>query len=201
MADIQKLYGTFSEPEIEGNRAVLTGSAPAVEMKDYQKEVWAYSGGRGRLFLRMKGYEPCHNEEEVIAAVGYDSEADTENPSGSVFCAHGAGYFVPWQEVPVHMHIKEPTEKDSEDGEAPLSQAEAFAGYSGEEKSWRQFLKENLVPENGSPHACQKEPEEFMTLEGKAEPLEKETPKRMIPDSMVPGTFPRRKKSEKNIFW
>ena len=134
MADIQKMYGTFSEPEIEGNRAVLTGSAPAVEMKDYQKEVWAYSGGRGRLFLRMKGYEPCHNEEEVIAAVGYDSEADTENPSGSVFCAHGAGYFVPWQEVPVHMHIKEPTEKDSEDGEAPLSQAEAFAGYSGEEK-------------------------------------------------------------------
>ena len=107
MADIQKMCGSFEAPELkEDGTAVLSGSAPVSEMKDYQKEVWSYTGGHGKLFLRLKGYEPCHNEEEVIERIGYDCEGDLDNPTGSIFCAHGAGFFVPWGEVPDYMHIK-----------------------------------------------------------------------------------------------
>mgnify|MGYP000792376765 FL=1 len=76
-------------------------------MRDYQREVWAYTKGRGRITLTLKGYEPCHNAEEVIEEIGYDSERDVDNPTGSVFCAHGAGFLVKWDEVPEYMHIKE----------------------------------------------------------------------------------------------
>ena len=106
MADIQKMQGTFSQPEIDGELSVLRGTAPVVNMRDYQTEVIAYSKGCGRLFCTLKGYEPCHNSEEVIAQIGYDSEADLENPTGSVFCSHGAGFVVPWDEVEQHMHTE-----------------------------------------------------------------------------------------------
>ena len=76
-------------------------------MRDYQREVWAYTKGRGRITFTLKGYEPCHNAEEVIEQIGYDSERDIDNPTGSVFCAHGAGFLVKWDEVPEYMHIKE----------------------------------------------------------------------------------------------
>ena len=69
----------------------MKGTAPVVTMRDYQTEVIAYTKGHGRLFLQLKGYEPCHNTEQVIEEIGYDPEADLENPTGSVFCAHGAG--------------------------------------------------------------------------------------------------------------
>ena len=106
MTDIQKMHGTFQPPETEGELSVLTGSVPAATMRDYQKEVTAYSRGRGRLVCSLKGYEPCHNTEEVVAAIGYDSEKDTENPTGSVFCAHGAGFNVPWDQVENYMHLE-----------------------------------------------------------------------------------------------
>lgn len=107
MADIQKRYGTFEAPLMEGERAVLSGRAPVSEMLDYPAEVQSYTGGRGRLALRLEGYYPCHNQEEVLADIGYDSEGDVDNPSGSIFCSHGAGFFVPWDQVPDYMHIKE----------------------------------------------------------------------------------------------
>lgn len=109
MADIQKRYGTFEAPLMEGERALLTGRAPVSEMLDYPAEVQSYTGGRGRLALRLEGYYPCHNQEEVLADIGYDSEGDVDNPSGSIFCSHGAGFFVPWDQVPDYMHIKEKT--------------------------------------------------------------------------------------------
>jgi len=86
--------------------AVLTGTAPVAAMRDYPREVVAYTRGCGRLFCTLKGYEPCHNTEEVIAAYGYDSEADTENPTGSVFCSHGAGFYVGWDQVEDYMHTE-----------------------------------------------------------------------------------------------
>lgn len=107
MADVQKRYGTFEAPLMEGERAVLSGRAPVSEMLDYPAEVQSYTGGRGRLALRLEGYYPCHNQEEVLADIGYDSEGDVDNPSGSIFCSHGAGFFVPWDQVPDYMHIKE----------------------------------------------------------------------------------------------
>ena len=121
MADVQKRYGTFEAPLMEGERAVLSGRAPVSEMLDYPAEVQSYTGGRGRLALRLEGYYPCHNQEEVLADIGYDSEGDVDNPSGSIFCSHGAGFFVPWDQVPDYMHIKEkiPDITDSaDDGEA-----------------------------------------------------------------------------------
>ena len=106
MTDIQKMLGEFDPPKTEGEMTVLTGSAPVVTMRDYQKEVISYTSGRGRISCTLKGYYPCHNQEEVVEAVGYDPEADLENPTGSVFCAHGAGFVVNWDQVEDYMHVE-----------------------------------------------------------------------------------------------
>ena len=106
MTDIQKMLGEFDPPKTEGEMTVLTGSAPVVTMRDYQKEVISYTSGRGRLSCTLKGYYPCHNQEEIVETVGYDPEADLENPTGSVFCAHGAGFVVNWDQVEEYMHVE-----------------------------------------------------------------------------------------------
>ena len=117
MTDIQKMYGTFQGPEIEGEMSVLTGVAPVVTMGGYQSEVTAYTRGRGRLSCTLKGYQPCHNAEEVIEAAGYEPDADMENPTGSVFCAHGAGFVVNWDEVDTYAHIQTELGLDETDQE------------------------------------------------------------------------------------
>ncbi len=106
LSDIQRMYGSFDSPEIEGDMTVLTGSVPVSEMRGYQMEVSAYTKGRGRLAFRLEGYRPCHNAEEIIEEVGYDSERDLENPTGSVFCAHGAGFVVSWDKADSYMHVE-----------------------------------------------------------------------------------------------
>lgn len=106
LSDIDKMKGSASAPEIEGEMSVLTGKAPVATMRDYQREVIAYTRGQGRLFCTNGGYQPCHNAEEVICATQYDPEADLENPTGSVFCAHGAGFVVAWNEVQDYMHVE-----------------------------------------------------------------------------------------------
>ena len=105
MTDIERMHGTFGLPQTEADRTILTGTAPVSTMRDYQKEVHAYTRGNGTLQCTLKGYAPCHNTEEVLAATGYDSERDTLHPTGSVFCAHGAGFLVPWYEVKEYMHL------------------------------------------------------------------------------------------------
>ena len=115
MSDIQRMDGSFDAPVQEGETAVLTGSAPVEAMRDYQREVISYTKGRGRLACTLDGYRPCHNAEEVIAAAGYDPDRDTENPSGSVFCAHGAGFIVNWDEVEQYMHLESTLTKEQED--------------------------------------------------------------------------------------
>ncbi len=106
MTDIEKMFGTCEISQTNGEMAVLTGSAPVITMRNYQKEVIAYTKGLGKLFCSLKGYLPCHNTEEVIESIGYDSERDIENPTGSVFCAHGAGFLVNWDEVKDYMHVE-----------------------------------------------------------------------------------------------
>ncbi len=106
MTDIEKMCGTSEITQTDGEKAVLTGSAPVITMRNYQQEVTAYTKGLGRLFCSLKGYEPCHNTEEVVEQIGYDSERDVENPTGSVFCAHGAGFLVSWDDVKDYMHIE-----------------------------------------------------------------------------------------------
>ena len=108
MSDLQRMGGEFSPPEVSPNNSensVISGSAPASEMTDYQSQVISYTKGRGRLSLALKGYYPCHNAEEVIAAFGYDCNGDLANTADSVFCYHGAGHTVSWDEAPAHMHI------------------------------------------------------------------------------------------------
>ena len=104
MNDIQRMGGAFEAPELVGDTATLSGSVSVAAVRGYWTEVAAYTKGRGHLFCTLKGYEPCHNAEEVIASIGYDAERDTLNPADSVFCTHGAGHVVPWREVPEHAH-------------------------------------------------------------------------------------------------
>lgn len=105
MSDIQRMCGTFHSPELAGDMSILTGSAPVSTMRMYSKEVISYSRGRGRISLIFSGYRPCHNQGEVMIDIGYDSEADLENPTHSIFCSHGSGYRVEWNEVNSHMHL------------------------------------------------------------------------------------------------
>lgn len=110
MADVQKMSGTIaiSEEQNTGNpeMTILTGTCPVITMQEYQREVLSYTKGCGRLECEMKGYEPCHNTEEVIEEIGYNPDRDLENPCGSVFCSHGAGVTVEWSEVEEHMHLE-----------------------------------------------------------------------------------------------
>lgn len=105
MTDIQRMHGSFNAPETMGEFSVISGTAPVSTMHDYSREVMQYTHGRGRLFCTLKGYEPCHNADEIIEKIGYDCDADTDNPCDSVFCSHGAGYNVKWNEVKSRMHL------------------------------------------------------------------------------------------------
>lgn len=107
MADAERLFGTCELVENKGGFATLTGRAPVATMKNYMNEVRAYTKGLGTLSLAVEGYFPCHNADEVIKSSGYNPDADGANPSFSVFCSHGAGYPVPWQEVDAHKHIED----------------------------------------------------------------------------------------------
>ena len=105
MTDVQRMCGEFEGPQMRGETAVLTGSLPVSEVGDYWSQVAAYSQGRGRFSCRLDGYCPCHNTQQVVEERGYDPDRDVDNPSGSVFCDHGAGVHVPWNEVRSHMHV------------------------------------------------------------------------------------------------
>ncbi|WP_316608109.1 translation factor GTPase family protein [uncultured Ruminococcus sp.] len=105
MTDITRMGGAFSPPETDGENALLIGTAPVSAMRGYSKEVVQYTRGNGRLSCTLKGYEPCHNADEVIAQLAYDADSDVENTADSVFCSHGAGHTVKWDEVPKHMHL------------------------------------------------------------------------------------------------
>ncbi|RHB10813.1 GTP-binding protein [Blautia obeum] len=118
MSDVQKMQGTFDAPEVEGETAILKGTAAVAQMRDYQKEVVSYTHGTGKLFCSLKGYAPCKNQDEVVQNIGYDPEADLENPTGSVFCAHGAGFVVPWDQVEAYMHLQSGVDMDELDSES-----------------------------------------------------------------------------------
>jgi predicted RNA-binding protein with PIN domain len=110
MSDLRQRFAKFDSPEFEtvgegGGVAVLKGTAPVSTMQDYSAEVHSYTGGNGHLTLELGGYDVCHDAEAVVEEMGYDSESDAANPTGSVFCAHGAGFIVPWDQVEDYMHL------------------------------------------------------------------------------------------------
>lgn len=138
MSDIQRMQGSFDSPVTEGECSILKGSVPVSEFGSYQREVNAYTKGRGRLSFTLKGYEPCHNAEEVISTKGYDPEGDMENPSSSVFCSHGAGFLVNWEQVPDYAHL---------------------------ESGWRQPQSARLGPENAYPSQTGSGRSDYITQE------------------------------------
>ena len=106
ITDIRAMSGEFDAPESIGTVSVLRGNVPAAELGDYADQLAAYTQGQGSLQLSLRGYAPCHNTQAVVEELAYDPLADTENPPGSVFCSHGAGFHVPWDEVKSHMHLE-----------------------------------------------------------------------------------------------
>ncbi len=137
MTDIEKMHGVSEIAQVNGEMALLTGSAPVITMRNYQKEISAYTKGLGRLFCTLKGYEPCHNAEEIIACIEYDSERDPENPTGSVFCANGSGFFVEWDKVKDYMHVEGYLTKSDEVSGGSVQKTVSY----GEE---RQISKEEI---------------------------------------------------------
>ena len=128
MSDIQRMEGSFDPPESGEETAVLTGFAPVSTMRSYPMEAVSYTRGRGHLSLTLDGYRPCHNAQEVIAAIGYEPEHDLDNPADSVFCAHGAGFVVPWDQVRSHMHVDSGWGKSTRpEQEAAVPQRRAMA--------------------------------------------------------------------------
>ena len=149
MTDIQNMKGTFEAPTMEGDMAIITGFAPVVNMREYASEVLAYTKGMGHLTCTLKGYEPCHNAEEVIENLGYDPEADLDNPTGSVFCSHGAGFNVPWDEVHEYMHVEGYLKKkavEEEEEMIPVNPRPApLLGFS-EDKELQQIFEKTYGP-------------------------------------------------------
>lgn len=114
MTDIQKMQGSISLPEQEGETAVLTGTVPVSKMRAYTSQFTAYTRGLGHLTCALKEYEPCPDQNEIVKEMGYDPERDLDNPAGSVFCAHGAGFVVPWYQVEQYMHLETQTPETEE---------------------------------------------------------------------------------------
>ncbi|WP_443770297.1 NYN domain-containing protein, partial [Anaerostipes sp.] len=131
MTDLEKMHGTFEPPQTEGNLCLFTGKVPASCVQDYQMEVIAYTKGAGRFSISFGGYEPCHNAQEIIEEKGYDPDRDTENPCDSVFCSHGAGFLVPWDQVKDYMHIESVLEKERLQDEEEVIHSSVY-----EEEQW-----------------------------------------------------------------
>ena len=139
MADLQRFGGAVDPPESAQDGSVLTGRAPVAQLADYPEEVAAYTRGRGRISLQLAGYYPCHNQDEVIAQMGYNPEADLDNSPDSVFCAHGGGFVVKWTQVPEHMHLPwawNPSKEEADTPAAPIRRGGAtYSGSRAEEKA------------------------------------------------------------------
>ena len=145
MTDIENMHGNMEPPVIGEEQAVLTGSVPVALMRDYQITVSSYTKGRGNLFCTLQGYGPCHNAEKVMEKMQYAPEEDLENPSSSVFCSHGAGFIVPWEQVKEYMHVESILSKgdltDAEDIEnTHFQRTSGLFDYSIDEEQIEEIL-------------------------------------------------------------
>lgn len=150
MTDIQRMHGTFNSPETIGEFSVINGTAPVSTMYDYAREVVQYTHGKGRLICTLKGYDPCHNADEVIEKMGYNCDGDTDNPCDSVFCSHGAGYTVKWNEVKSHMHLPSalsaPKSQFVENSKITLSNCKDKNNFFALDKELMQIFEQTYGP-------------------------------------------------------
>ena len=151
MTDLQRMGARTELPQTQGELTTLTGAAPVSELRGYAAEVISYTRGQGRLFSAPRGYEPCHNQEEAVAAAGYDPERDVDNPAGSVFCSHGAGVNVPWDEVPARVHVDSGVclgeeEPEEEEGPARPRPAVSYADGLAQDKELQAIFERTYGP-------------------------------------------------------
>lgn len=145
--DIKSMSGNISAPENNGETVILSGRAPVSEMRSYAKDVAAYTKGRGKLILISDGYSPCHNADEVIARSGYDPESDLENTPDSVFCSHGAGVVVKWDETEKHMHVTDGVSFNGDNGIPSLIDVKVFRrNLNIDEKELEEIMEREFGP-------------------------------------------------------
>ncbi|MDE7431003.1 MAG: TetM/TetW/TetO/TetS family tetracycline resistance ribosomal protection protein, partial [Lachnospiraceae bacterium] len=175
MTDIQQRNGKFEPPTIENEMAVIHGTAPVICMQDYQLEINSFSHGKGKVFFTLNGYDLCHDADEIILKNGYDSESDIDNPTGSIFCSHGAGYYIEWSKVADFAHIKDEltnmdneennqdqigqyvTRKESDFGDAFIAQEEideiferTFGSVKRKRRGWGKTIASSTDKQDGS---------------------------------------------------
>ena len=143
MADLQRMSASFAPPRQEGETAVLEGTVPVAEIQDYARQLAGYTHGHGRLQCTLKGYFPCHDQPQVLGRIGYDPDADTDHPADSVFCSHGAGFVVKWNEVDKYQHLVTPLRPSAqpEQSSAPVRRASAARGSAEEEKELEEIFR------------------------------------------------------------
>ncbi len=178
LTDITRMHGSFDTPETDTDTATITGTAPVSTMRDYAKEVMQYTHGNGSLSTVLKGYEPCHNADEVIAAIGYDADSDVENTADSVFCSHGAGHTVKWDEAPAHMHLPSIlNEKKGSDTEAtPTKDLSRFKNQKdifASDKELMQIFEQTYGPVRRKQYS---EPKRYKTVEYQKQKKKKNLP-------------------------
>ena len=142
ISDVRAMNGSFDSPEDAGEMLCLRGSAPAAKLNGYMEELVSYSHGRGRLSLRLEGYHPCREQDQIVEAIGYDPESDTENPADSVFCAHGGGFLVKWDRVPEYMHLESCLKKPEE----PSAAAPVRRSLSIDERELEAIMEREFGP-------------------------------------------------------
>ncbi len=178
MTDITRMHGSFDTPETDAETATITGTAPVSTMRDYAKEVMQYTHGSGNLSTALKGYEPCHNADEVIDAIGYDADSDVENTADSVFCSHGAGHNVKWDEVPSHMHLPSVlNEKKNPDAESSptrdLSRYKHQKDIFASDKELMRIFEQTYGPVRRKQYS---EPKRYKTVEHQQQKKKKNLP-------------------------
>ena len=149
MADLTRMGGAFDPPVTEEGKTLLKGSAPVAAMRGYAREVAAYTRGEGRMQCTLRGYAPCRDQESVRAAIGYDPERDVENTADSVFCAHGAGFVVRWNQVPAFMHLHPETgekERPGADGRTSFAGGGGYRGTAEEDKELERIFEKTYGP-------------------------------------------------------
>ncbi len=146
ITDIQQMCGSFQPPETFDDMTIINGEAPVSEMNDYYNEVISYTKGRGRISCTLKGYEPCHNSDEIIEQYAYNCDGDTENTADSVFCSHGAGFVVKWDEADEHMHLPSCLERTRETEEITPIQIKQYKDILASDKELMEIFERTYGP-------------------------------------------------------
>ena len=149
LTDIQRMHGETDTPETDGDKAIVKGEVAVSAFGEYMKEFLSYTGGKGRITCNLKGYKECYDQDLVVEAIAYDPEADLENPADSVFCAHGAGYVVPWEKVEENMHLESPLKEKEDVSEvmyAPLKRRRYESNIELTEEELDAIYKKTVLP-------------------------------------------------------